>query len=86
MMRRSLDSETIFRKKIVDFLNIKSMIRGAPIIEIICGDFSNKLKIGRSPDIETFFENYASFLKKLHRRRSPYIETILRKKTWTFLC
>ena len=61
MMRRSLDSETIFRKKIVDFLNRNSRIRGAPITEIICGDFSNKLKIGRSPDIETFLENYASF-------------------------
>ena len=86
MMRRYLDTEIIL-KKIVDFLYRKSKIRGAPIMEIIYGDFSNKLKMGRSPDIEIIFRKIFRhfFEKKLKMGRSPYFETIFSKKPWIFL-
>ena len=48
-------------KKIIGFLNRKSKIRGAPIIEIIYGAFANKLKDVRSPDIEIIFRKNMEF-------------------------
>ena len=48
----------------MEFPYRKSKIRGAPIIHIIYGAFSNKLKMGWSPDIEIILEKLLEFFKK----------------------